>query len=108
MPRTDCPDHGVKRIRAPWACAGCRFTLLFEQAAMMLAREMPVLAAARLDLSRLKALGLDETASKRGQSARNPLVSAQPLLQNAIGLSPERFRVTLNRVGGIHMGNPGQ
>jgi len=41
------------------------------------------------------------------QSPRNPLVSAQPLLQNAIGLSPERFRVTLNRVGGIHMGNPG-
>ncbi len=27
---------------------GSRFTLLFEQAALMLAREMPVLAAARL------------------------------------------------------------
>ena len=91
VPRTDCPDHGVKRIQVPWAREGSRFTLLFEQAAVILAREMPVLAAARiigitdqrlwriiehyvgqavarLDLGRLKAVGLDETASKRGHN----------------------------------------
>jgi transposase len=91
VPRTDCPDHGVKRIQVPWAREGSRFTLLFEQAAMLLAREMPVLAAARIigitdqrlwriiehyvgqavarfDLTRLKAIGLDETASKRGHN----------------------------------------
>ncbi len=34
-----CPDHGVKRIQTPWAREGSRFTLLFEQAALMLARE---------------------------------------------------------------------
>ncbi len=91
VPRTDCPDHGVKRIKVPWAREGSRFTLLFEQAAMLLAREMPVLAAARiigitdqrlwrivehyvgqavarLDLTRLRAVGLDETASKRGHN----------------------------------------
>ncbi len=32
VPRTDCPDHGVKRIQVPWAREGSRFTLLFEQA----------------------------------------------------------------------------
>ena len=48
VPRTDCPEHGVKRIHVPWAREGSRFTLLFEQAAMLLAREMPVLAAARI------------------------------------------------------------
>jgi transposase len=91
VPRTDCPEHGVLRITVPWAREGSRFTLLFEQVAMMLVREMPVLAAARiigitdqrlwrivehyvtkaverLDLTRLKAISLDETAAKRGQT----------------------------------------
>ena len=91
VPRTNCPEHGVKRIQVPWAREGSRFTLLFEQAAITLVREMPVLAAARimeitdqrlwrivehyvtqamarLDLGRLKALGLDETAAKRGHN----------------------------------------
>ena len=91
VPRVDCPDHGVKRAVVPWARPGSRFTLLFEQAALVLAREMPVLAAARfigitdkrlwrivehyvrqavagLDLRGLRAVGLDETASKRGHN----------------------------------------
>jgi transposase len=91
VPRTDCPEHGIKRINVPWAREGSRFTLLFEQAALMLVREMPVLAAARiiaitdkslwrivehyvgkavarLDLSQLTAVGLDETAAKRGHT----------------------------------------
>ena len=48
LPRVDCPKHGVKKINAPWAREGSRFTLLFEQAAMLLVREMPVSAAARI------------------------------------------------------------
>ncbi len=89
VPRVKCPKHGVKRINVPWARPGSDFTLLFEQAAMLLVREMPVLAAARfmeitdtrlwrivyhyvaqsikrLDLSDLTQLALDETASRRG------------------------------------------
>ena len=88
MPRVDCPDHGVKRAAVPWARPGSRFTLLFEQAALVLVREMPVLAASRfmgitdkrlwrivdhyvrhaiagLDLRGVRSIGLDETASKR-------------------------------------------
>ena len=34
VPRTDCPEHGVKRVKVPWAREGSGFTLLFEQAAM--------------------------------------------------------------------------
>jgi transposase len=91
VPRTDCAEHGVLRIAVPWAREGSRFTLLFEHAALMLVREMPVLAAARiieitdqrlwrivthyvgkaverLDLGKLAAVGLDETAAKRGQN----------------------------------------
>jgi transposase len=91
VPRVDCPDHGVKRAAVPWARRGSGFTLLFEQAALVLVREMPVAAAARfmgitdkrlwrvvehyvgravaaLDLSGVRAVGLDETASKRGHN----------------------------------------
>ena len=42
VPRTDCAEHGVLRITVPWAREGSRFTLLFEHAALMLVREMPV------------------------------------------------------------------
>jgi hypothetical protein len=46
VPRTDCAEHGVLRITVPWAREGSRFTLLFEQAALMLVREMPGRAGA--------------------------------------------------------------
>ena len=77
------------RIAVPWARPDSGFTLLFEQAALLLMREMPVAAAARiigvtdkrlwrvlqfyigkaidrLDLSDVQAIALDETAAKRG------------------------------------------
>ena len=89
VPRTTCPEHGVKRIEVPWARPGSDFTLLFEQAAMSLVKEMPVLAVSRqleisdkrlwrivhhyvgrmlgeLDLSKVATVGVDETASRRG------------------------------------------
>ncbi|WP_444999275.1 ISL3 family transposase [Halomonas mongoliensis] len=90
VPRTKCPEHGAKRIEVPWARPGSDFTLLFEQAAMSLVKEMPVLAVSRqleisdkrlwrivhhyvgrmlgeLDLSNVATVGVDETASRRGQ-----------------------------------------
>ena len=90
MSRTKCPEHGVKRIEVPWARPGSDFTLLFEQAAMSLVKEMPILAVSRqleisdkrlwrivhhyvgrmlgeLNLSNVAAVGVDETASRRGQ-----------------------------------------
>jgi transposase len=44
MPRTKCSEDGIKRIEMPWARHGSDFTLLFEQPAMSLVKEMPVLA----------------------------------------------------------------
>lgn len=89
VPRVTCPNHGTRRIVVPWSRPGSNFTLLFEQVVMTLAREMPVATVAsfvgttdkrlwriinhyvaeamkRVDLSRLRAFGLDETACKRG------------------------------------------
>ena len=111
IPRIRCEEHGVKRIEVPWARKGSKFTLLFEQVAMTLVREMPVLAAARimgitdkrlwsivfhyvslamaqLSLQHVTAIGLDETAAKRGHKyvtvfidldrEKNPVLFATP------------------------------
>jgi transposase len=120
VPRTDCPEDGVLRITVPWAREGSRFTLLFEQAALMLVREMPVLAAARiigvtdqrlwrivehyvtqavtrLDLSRLKAIGLDETAAKRGQTYVTVFIDLDAKDKPVVFVTPGRGKETVAR-----------
>src|SRR5450631_3619685 len=89
-PRVDCSQCGVHRVSVPWARPDSGFTLLFEALVVMLAKSMPVLAVARfvnehdtlvwrivthyVDAARAKAdhstvtqVGVDETASRRGQ-----------------------------------------
>ena len=118
--RTDCPGHGVLRITVPWAREGSRFTLLFEQVAMMLVREMPVLAAARLigitdqrlwrivehyvgkavqrlDLTRVKAIGLDETAAKRGQTYVTVFIDLDAKDKPVVFVTPGRGKDTVAR-----------
>jgi transposase len=91
LPMINCPVHRIRRVEAPWAREGSRFTLLFEQVVMSPVRVMPVNAVARhvevtdtclwrinchyvskaiaaLNLKDLKAIGLDETTSKRGHN----------------------------------------
>ena len=34
VPRVECPEHGVKQVKVPWAEAKSRFTLLFERFAI--------------------------------------------------------------------------
>jgi len=88
--RIDCPEHGVRLVNVPWARPGSGFTLLFEAFVMTLVKDMPVAAVARLvgehdtrlwrviqhyvdtavarmDLSDLRRVAIDETAAKRGQ-----------------------------------------
>lgn len=89
VPRVQCPEHGVKQVEVPWARPGSGFTLLFESLVLAMAREMPVKAVADLagendtriwrilhhyvetareaeDYAEVRAIGMDETASKRG------------------------------------------
>lgn len=90
-PRVRCGKCGVRRVEVPWARPGSGFTLLFEALTVMLARNMPVRAAARLlgehdtllwrmvghhvdeardasDHSGVTRVGVDETASRRGHT----------------------------------------
>lgn len=90
-PRIKCKEHGVHVVTAPWARAKSRFTLLFEAYAMLLLADMPVLKVKKIlrcgygglvgilrywvekavnedDLSKVRALCVDETSFKRRQS----------------------------------------
>lgn len=89
-PRIKCSD-GIHVVTAPWARENSRYTLLFESYAMLLMKSMPVENARKLvrishtsmtsilkywvskairedDLSQVKAICVDETSFKRGQS----------------------------------------
>jgi transposase len=92
VPRVACAACGkVTQIPVPWAREGSRFTLLFEALTLMLAPTMSVSAAGRLlrvrsrrlwrviehhvnqarakeSHAEVRAIGVDETASKRGQT----------------------------------------
>ena len=89
-PRITCTKCGVRLVTVPWARPNSGFTLLFEGFAMALAIHLPIAVAAgflkitdkrlwrvvfhyvgaavaRMDLSRVKRVAIDETAAKRGQ-----------------------------------------
>ncbi|MDI5921861.1 ISL3 family transposase [Halomonas sp. LR5S13] len=118
VPRTKCPEHGVKRIEVPWARPGSDFTLLFEQAAMSLVKEMPVLAVSRqleisdkrlcrivhhyvgrmlgeLDLSNVATVGVDETASRRGQRYITVFLDMQLKQEPVIFAVPGHGKITI-------------
>jgi len=56
VPRTDCPDCGVKRINVPWARQGSRFTLLFESGVRVITRDP---ADYRWSSYRVNAIGIE-------------------------------------------------
>jgi transposase len=71
-PRLDCPSHGVRQVRLPWAEPMARFTSLFERLAVDVLGECAIDGAARLlRLSWDEAWHLMERAVARGQ-ARKP------------------------------------
>ena len=132
VPRTDCPDCGVKRIQVPWAREGSHFTLLFEQVALSLVREMPVNAAARhmgmndkrlwriaehyvnqgladLDLSDVTAVALDETSAKRGHDYVTVFINPQKVERPVIFATPGHDKECLNQFRSFltdHGGDP--
>jgi len=118
VPRVKCPEHGVRLVEVPWARKGSSFTLLFEQAAMVLVREMPVNAAARIiqitdtrlwrivqhyvaqalsqfDLTSVEAVGLDETASKRGHNYVTIFIDMEQRTEPVLFATPGRGKETV-------------
>ena len=90
-PRIKCKEHGIRVVTAPWARKNSRYTLLFESYAMLLMKSMPIENARKLmrishtsmtsilrywvlkavnedDLSGVRAICVDETSFRKGQS----------------------------------------
>ena len=49
-PRVECSQCGVHLVAVPWARSGGGFTLLFEALVLMMAKAMPVIAVATVNL----------------------------------------------------------
>ena len=70
-PRSDCPEHGPRVVRLPWAEASSRFTVLFEALAISWLKE-----ASQQGIAELLALtwdeihGILERAVQRGLARR--------------------------------------
>lgn len=70
-PRVECPAHGVRQVRLPWAEPNSRFTALFERLAIDVLRECSVTGAARiLRVSWDEAWGIMTRAVARGRQAK--------------------------------------
>ena len=70
-PRTNCPEHGVRVVRLPWAEPHSRFTLLFERLAIdWLQAASQSAVAARLGLSWDEVHTIMERAVARGLKRR--------------------------------------
>lgn len=69
--RVQCPTHGVRQVRLPWAEPEARFTALFERVAIEVLREGTVKGAARiLRISWDEAWGIMDRAVTRGLLAK--------------------------------------
>jgi transposase len=68
LPRSECPDHGVKTLKIPWAGPNSRFTLLFERLAIdvMMAAKSIKEAAKLLGLSWDQVHHIQRRAVERG------------------------------------------
>lgn len=86
-PRTNCPDHGVRAVRLPWAEPHSRFTLLFERLVIdwLLATSQKAVSE-RLGLSWDEVHGIMERAVARGLARRQ----ADPIPR--IGVDEKAFR----------------
>ena len=85
-PRSNCPDHGVKTVKLPWAEPGSRFTAMFEHLAIdwLLAASQKAVAE-RLHLSWDEVHAIQERAVKCGLERRK----AEPV--EHIGVDEKSF-----------------
>ena len=87
VPRVNCPKHGVKQVRAPWAEPSSRFTALFEAVVIDWLLEASTSAVARLlRLSWDEVDGIRARAVARGIARRE----SQPLKN--IGIDETSFQ----------------
>src|SRR4051812_48757035 len=88
VPRVDCPTHGVRQVRVPWAAARSRFTMLMERLIIDLIQQCSTVTGA-CRIARItwdEAWGVMSRAVARGRARK----VAQPLPY--IGVDEKAFR----------------
>src|SRR5450631_32813 len=124
VPRVECPEHGVKRVKVPWARPRSDFTLLFEALLMAMVKEMPVAAIAKLvgeydkklwrvvhhyvdaavesqDLSDMQEVGIDDTSFRRGQSYVSVFADLDLSERRAVFVADGRGQETVEQFAGF-------
>lgn len=88
IPRVQCPTHGVKQVRVPWAEPRSRFTLLMERLVIDLIRQCSTVkgACTIAAISWDEAWGIMQRAVTRGQARKE----ARPITY--IGVDEKAFR----------------
>jgi transposase len=123
VPRVQCPQHQVKQVSVPWARPESGFTLMFEAFVMALTREMPVSAVAELmaehdtrlwrivrhyvaraherqDWSAVRAVAIDDTATRKGHRYATVVVEIDPQQEQPARLlfmTPERTAASVGQ-----------
>lgn len=78
VPRVDCPEHGIRQVRVPWALPLARCTTAFERKAIDTLLEADVDGASRLlKLSWYETWNIMVRAVERGQAAKKKRVVAR-------------------------------
>lgn len=72
MPRTDCAEHGIKRVNIPWAEPGSRFSLRMERHIIETIKACETVRAActLLDVGWDQVRGVMERAVERGEARK--------------------------------------
>lgn len=119
-PRTRCGRCGVHLVSVPWARPNSGFTLLFEAFSLMLAVQMPVLAASRLlkisdgrlwrilnayvdrartkvDMSQVSMVAVDETSSRRGHTYVSLFADPRPTERKVLFVTEGKDQTTFER-----------
>ena len=120
VPRTRCEKCGVHLVSVPWARPGSGFTLLFEALSLMLVAQMPVLAASRLmqitdtrlwrilrvyvdqararvDMSEVSAVAVDETSSRKGHIYVSIFANPRPDERKVLFVTEGKDQTTFDR-----------
>lgn len=102
VPRCRCKDCGVKTIEVPWAVRHSRFTLMFEEVAILVLQHSASIHAAskilRLDWHAVN--GIMERAVTRGLSRRAPDIITRIGIDEKSFRSGHRYITTLNDLVG--------
>lgn len=87
IPRSECPDHGIKTITVPWAGPNSRFTLLFEQ----LAIDVMIAAKSIKEAAKLLGLSWDQVHHIQARAVERGLLRRELDEINHVGIDEKSF-----------------